>query len=168
MVHTSKAWVVVLLLSACGAGLEAGLPVTVEPSAPPTPGEKSVRKVAPRENFFTSPATQKLEKSVRYVHSLAATPADCDTLMASGINCDQVVEFCANGDAWLLVTDIVNKGTFTYLDGAAQVRFPVAGKEPEVPEVLMFSVATDESMLTDGWLRQDWELDATRSWSMCD
>jgi hypothetical protein len=167
MVRSSKVWAVILLLSSCGAGLEAGLPVTVGPGAAPTPGEKSVRRVVEREGFFTSPATRQLEKSVRYVHALAQTQADCDALMARGINCEQVVEFCANGDAWLLVTDIINKGSFSYEGGAAQVRFPAAGKEPEVPEVLTFSVADDESMLTDGWLRQAWALDAARSWSMC-
>jgi hypothetical protein len=104
---------------------------------------------------------------VRYVHALADTPEGCAALMARDINCEQVVEFCADGTAWFLVTDIVNRGHFEFAGGTASVAFDPASKEPGLPDAVLFGVSSDEALLRDGWLKVDWALDATRSFSMC-
>jgi hypothetical protein len=135
--------------------------------ASPPVSERTVATVTPRASFFTSPTTRRLERSVRYVHSLADTPEGCAALMARDINCDQIVEFCADGTAWFLVTDIVNKGQFEFVAGTASVAFDASNKEPGLPDVIGFGVSSDESLLRDGWLGVDWAIDPTRSFSMC-
>lgn len=117
-------------------------------------------------SFFGSAAGRRVQPSVRYLHQLVSTPEQCAQLMALGANCEQVVEFCADGTMWMIATDIVNKGTFGF-DGELVWTSFGAGREPELPESVIFIPNADESRLEDAWLKVAWEKDTKGQWTLC-
>jgi hypothetical protein len=159
-----------LAVSACGAGETASLEPTLE-AAGSGNGVRSARvragegPVALRP-FFSAPRGRLGEQSARFVHSLVDSAEDRARLESQGINVDQVVEFCADGSAWFLFTDIVNRGAFEYGQGNAELRFG-SGKEPELPQAVLFTVAADELSVRDAWLKVEWLRDLGSGYSFC-
>jgi hypothetical protein len=96
--------------------------------------------------------------SRRFVHPLPACPPD------PLYNCTPSLELCSGSNrAYMLVTDIVNVGT--YLDGNATLRteFPSG----DVPPAIRFGYQAID-VLVDDWLGWTWTLDPAPMFSSCE
>lgn len=71
------------------------------------------------------------------------------------INCYQVVELCTDGSAYLMLTDIIDRGTYVRGDGAIETTWEGASGAP--PSVT-FTV-TSETTLVDDAYDLEWTLD---------
>jgi hypothetical protein len=100
--------------------------------------------------------------STRYFeHALFENPEDCPDDLT--FNCYPGIELCDDGSAHLLVTDIMNGGTYVE-DSTAIVATFDGG---DVPATMIFTPSTDGRTLTDDW--QTWEWLATAvEYSSCD
>jgi hypothetical protein len=87
-----------------------------------------------------------------YQHALYDDPDDCpdDPLF----NCTPSLSLCADGSATILVTDIVNAGSYTETDDAITTAF----ESGDVPSEIEFTIADDGATLEDDWQRWAWTL----------
>ena len=115
-----------LPLFACGADPSPGSPDAGQPDAQP-----------PELRFFQ--------------HSLFTEPGDCPD--DPEFNCYPSVELCSDGRAVMMVTDIVNGGTYTKNDGTVTTSWPSA----DVPSQIVFQTTADGRGLTDDWQGWLWE-----------
>src|SRR5688572_10671596 len=84
------------------------------------------------------------DKERQYTRSLFATQKECEEAQKMGINCFQSVEFFPDGKVLLMVTDIMNIGTYQ-IQGQKALLEMQAG---EVPRRISYSIATDYKSLT--------------------
>ena len=109
-----------LLLAACAA----------DPSAPIEPG---------LDRFPTSRT---------YLRALFESDAACAAAQAEGVNCHQQVDFCADGSAWVMWTDIVGSGEYA-IDGGV---IATTWSGSDGPASVTFELAGDLETVRDGWL----------------
>lgn len=107
-------------------------------------------EVAPKATF---------DEDRRYVHAFFASQAECDAAQGSGriMNCCAQATFRANGQAELIVTDIMNAGT--YVRGADTIVF-TRTTPGDVPAKVTFAIGTDGA-LTDDMASERWVRPAT-------
>lgn len=60
------------------------------------------------------------------------------------MNCYQMAWFCPSGDAEIIVTDIINSGTYSIEDDAVSVEFAQPG---DVAPLLTFTIQSDDSLV---------------------
>lgn len=98
--------------------------------------------------------------TARYEHPLFEDPADCpdDPLY----NCTPVLELCADGKAVMLVTDIVNTGTYERAGDVITSKWDVG----DVPSDIVFAVSEGGQVLTDDWRSWEWTF-AEDDFSFC-
>lgn len=81
------------------------------------------------------------------------------------VNCAPSVDFCDDGTVTMLVTDIVNDGTYTEAGDEIVGTFPTA----DVPETITFTFQGDDhEVLIDDWSSSEWTLIADPEFSRCD
>jgi hypothetical protein len=90
-----------------------------------------------------------------YVHDVYDTQQECDEAMDLGLNCYQIVEFCDDGEAAIMLTDIINPGTYTLAPNEVTASFPGG----DAPDTMIFSLTGDD-LATDStywleWYRSD-------------
>jgi hypothetical protein len=79
------------------------------------------------------------------------------------LNCAPTVHFCDDGRAEILVTDILNAGTWVASGDGIVASFPVA----DVPETIRFALAGDGEQAVDDWLAWEWLRVAAPAFSPC-
>ncbi|WP_257456100.1 hypothetical protein [Archangium lipolyticum] len=78
------------------------------------------------------------EESHYYRRTFFAGDTNCERASAAGVNCYQTLDLCANGRALLIVTDIMNDGSYSLRDG--QVVLTLEGpREAGLPETSTFA-----------------------------
>jgi hypothetical protein len=87
-----------------------------------------------------------------YSYDIYATEQECTDAMALGLNCYQVVEFCADGEAALMLTDIINPGTYSLAPNLVTAEFPGG----DAPGTMVFTL-TGDTLATDDVFDLDWE-----------
>jgi hypothetical protein len=87
-----------------------------------------------------------------YEHALYDDPDDCpdDPLF----NCAPSMSLCADGSATILVTDIMNAGSYAETDDAITTTWEAG----DVPSEIEFAIADDGSTLEDDWQGWTWTL----------
>jgi hypothetical protein len=88
----------------------------------------------------------------RYEHQLFADPDDCpdDPLF----NCTPTIELCPDGEAIMLVTDILNTGTHERRGATVVTEWEVG----DVPPSIELTISGDELELVDDWQGWTWTL----------
>lgn len=83
-----------------------------------------------------------------YVHNLFASQADCDAARAKSpgpLNCFQEASFSKSGSATLMVTDIMNIGTYTISGGKMVLMLEPSSEVSD----MTFALASDGASMTD-------------------
>lgn len=73
------------------------------------------------------------EESHYYRRTFFADDTNCARAGAAGINCYQTLDLCANGHALLIVTDIMNDGSYSLREGQVVLTLE-SSREPGLPE----------------------------------
>ena len=94
-----------------------------------------------------------------YVHQLFDSQEDCEEAQAAGVNCIQTVEFCPDGTASMIGTDIINAGEYGVVGDTIETTWGSG----DVPGELSFTIVSDDELL-DGawgldWIRSDEAID---------
>jgi hypothetical protein len=92
-----------------------------------------------------------------YVHRLASSQEECDSLNDQGINCLQFLELFTDGGAEIMITDIVHIGTYI-IEGTSSIIVTV-DPNPELPGSLQFAILENGIKLQDNWSNSIWELE---------
>lgn len=79
-------------------------------------------------------------------------------------NCVPSVHLCADGTADMLVTDILNSGT--YVDNGDTIE--TMWGAGDVPDTIVFTVSPDGTVLTDDWNQWEWTLNPAPEFPLCD
>ena len=92
-----------------------------------------------------------------YAHAWYATQQECDQAIRNGINCYQVLELCPDGMATLMLTDILNIGSYQRSGNAIETTWPTPG---DTPDSVDFTHDAVNDTLTDqlwiySWPRDD-------------
>lgn len=92
-----------------------------------------------------------------YVHHLFIDQKACDDYQSKGfwINCTQTLNLSKNGSAEVMVTDIINSGTYEISNGKITVRTE-GGDSP--PEMVFTIDRTGRNLILDG-SSSVWELE---------
>lgn len=135
--------VVVQAGAGCGSGAEPELPPDARASGEADAG-KADAAMADAEPVDALPGVRRFE------HSLYADPRDCpsDPLF----NCFPQLELCPDGRAFLLWTDILNRGTYAETDGVVEATFEAG----DVPERINFTLRDGGQALEDDWRSWAW------------
>ncbi len=95
----------------------------------------------------------------RYVHDLFESEQAClDAQASSGswFNCSQIAVFCTNGDVILMITDILNGGTYE-IDGRSVILSFTSN--PEVPRTVSFTLSADGNSMIERESGTHWTLE---------
>jgi len=105
-------------------------------------------------------ADAALSANRSFEHPFYEDPADCpdDPLF----NCTADLELCGDGRAVMLVTDIVNDGTYTEADGVIVTEWDGG----DIPARIAFSIES-ATLLTDDWNGWSWTA-VSREFSFCE
>ena len=95
-----------------------------------------------------------------YAFALFDTPEECDELVAQGVNCYQTVDFCPSGEATIVVTDILNRGTYS-VSGAT---ITASWETGDVPSDMGFTLDEDTDTLVDDLAANVWERQSGPEW----
>ena len=87
-----------------------------------------------------------------YVHSIYSTQQECDDALALGEYCFNTVEFCADGQAGLVLTNMLVPGTYALAPNEVTAEFPGG----DAPGTMVFTLTGDD-LATDDVYDQDWE-----------
>jgi hypothetical protein len=102
------------------------------------------------------PAGTHFAENRTYYVQLIENEYDCEhSWELYEMNCYRTAEFCADGYAEIVVTDIFNGGVYELRDGGLHVTTTAGGDLPDDP---VFEVLSD-SELRDTWLGETWKLD---------
>jgi hypothetical protein len=96
-----------------------------------------------------------------YANPLFDTPEECDDLLAQGVNCWQVVDFCPSGEATIILTDIINAGTYAVDDATVTTEWDVG----DAPASIVFTLDANADTLTDDLDGAVWERQTGAQWS---
>jgi hypothetical protein len=93
-----------------------------------------------------APTTTFAEERV-YVNEIFATPEECMDAQQEGANCTRIVQFCPDGSAAVMVTDIVISGSYE-IDGAS---IAASWRSGDVPSMMLFTQTSDTEILDDSF-----------------
>lgn len=90
-----------------------------------------------------------------YVHDIYETDQECEEAMDLGLNCYRTVEFCDDGEAAIVLTDIITDGTYTLAPNEVTASFDGG----EAPATMIFTLDGDDEATDDAygylWERTD-------------
>lgn len=93
-------------------------------------------------------ATTRFPEARTYESAVFETQVECEQAQSQGINCYRVLDLCPDGSAFVMVTDIVNPGTYTRSGTTIEGSFPVG----DVPETMTFEHnLMRDSLVDDTW-----------------
>ena len=95
-------------------------------------------------------ATTFAEERV-YTNDVFATPEECRAAQQEGVNCQRVVQFCPDGRAAIMATDIVVLGSYTLGDATVHASW----RSGDVPMTMDFS-QTSDTVLVDEQFELIW------------
>lgn len=110
-------------------------------------------KGVPLEVTLEATLATHFEASRTYKHTLYADGADCEAAMARGVNCSRVVQFCSNGVAAVMVTDIVNRATY---ERSANGILMTRDGPGDIPETFTFTHDQEQDTLRDSIVGETW------------
>ncbi len=92
-----------------------------------------------------------------YRHDLFATPEECEAAQPPDffVNCSQDAAFFTDGTVELMVTDIINGGTYGIVDGVVRLEFDAS----EVGRSWEFEMADDSTLIDE--YGNEWRLSAS-------
>ena len=143
-------------------GYEATGEITVTASAPgyDTASETVTVALTPDECHvvgqpveLTLAASTTFAEQRIFVHSLFATEQECEDAQAAGMNCYQIMDLCPDGSGTMMLTDIINPGTYV-LDGDTLTSSWSSG---DAPPTMVFEGASGDELTDDIW-GYAWEL----------
>lgn len=100
------------------------------------------------------------ETSRLYYVQLIPDPYECEhSWELYGMNCYMTADFCADGRAWVIITDIINHGTYALTqDGGGQDTVTAWLEEGDAPAEMTWDVVDDATLRDRTW-GEDWLLD---------
>lgn len=101
----------------------------------------------PDMRFFDEDRTYAFDFFETHEDCLAAQPPDFF------FNCSQTIDFFVDGDVEMMVTDIINPGTYEIRGRRVTLKF---GFTPELPSTIDFELSRDEQILTEVKTGKEW------------
>jgi hypothetical protein len=105
----------------------------------------------------SEPTTFGEPRTYRRLAGNFTTEAECVAYQQQQpiFNCWQTLDLCPDGDAFLIVTDIVNVGTYEVGDAVISTTF----ESGDVPELVDFAIDVDGNLVAEDLGTRTWERD---------